>query len=89
MLPLRQYDAMERLILSPSALEYLRRLYSYGWLPERIVHVFNQLHGLDLTPTEIKRFCRDNKAPLEAEPDDEPDRKPEDEPSQRSETYAP
>lgn len=65
--------------LSPSALEDLRRLYSYGWLPRRIAHVFNQLHlhGLDLTPAEIKRFCRDNKAPLEAEPEDEPDRKPE------------
>lgn len=59
--------------LSPSALEDLRRLYSYGWLPGRIAHVFNQLHGLDLTPAEIKRFCRDNKAPLEAEPEGEPE----------------
>lgn len=97
MLPLRQYDAMERLILSPSALEDLRRLYSYGWLPGRIAHILNRMHGLDLTPAEIKHFCRYSKALLETEPEDapedEPDNKPEeepeDEPSQRSETDAP
>lgn len=69
MLPLRQYDAMERLILSPSALEDLRRLYSYGWLPGRIAHILNRMHGLDLTPAEIKHFCRDNNVLLDADLD--------------------
>ena len=67
MLPLRQYDAMERLILSPSALEDLRRLYSYGWLPGRIAHILNRMHSLDLTPAEIKHFCRDNNVLLDAD----------------------
>ena len=69
MLPLRQNDAMERLILSPSALEDLRRLYSYGWLPGRIAHILNRMHGLDLTPAEIKHFCRDNNVLLDADLD--------------------
>lgn len=89
MLPLRQYDAMERLILSPSALEDLRRLYSYGWLPGRIAYILNRMHGLDLTPAEIKRFCRDNNALLETEPKDAPDDEPENDTSQRSEPDAP
>ena len=92
MFPLRQYDAMERLILSPSALEDLRRLYSYGWLPGRIAQILNRMHSLDLTPAEIKHFCRDNNALLDADLDNaaenEPDCKPEEEPSQRSEPDA-
>lgn len=89
MLPLRQNDAMERLILSPSALEDLRRLYSYGWLPGRIAHILNRMHSLDLTPAEIKHFCRYSKALLETEPEDAPDDEPENDTSQRSEPDAP
>lgn len=88
MLPLRQYDAMERLILSPSALEDLRRLYSYGWLPGRIAHILNRMHGLDLTPAEIKRFCRDSNALLDAELDNAAENEPDSATNQRSEPDA-
>lgn len=46
-------------LLTPDAIEDLRRLYSYGWLPGRIGHVFNRLHGLALKPAEIKLLCRE------------------------------
>ena len=88
MLPLRQYDAMERLILSPSALEDLRRLYSYGWLPGRIAHILNRMHGLDLTPAEIKHFCRDNNVLLDADLDNAAENEPDSATSQRSEPDA-
>lgn len=45
--------------LSPAAIEDLRRLYSYGWLPGRIARIFNRMHGLALTTAEIKRLCRE------------------------------
>lgn len=32
--------------LSPAAIEDLRRLYSYGWLPGRIARIFNRMHAL-------------------------------------------
>lgn len=89
MLPLRQYDAMERLILSPSALEDLRRLYSYGWLPGRIAHILNRMHGLDLTPAEINHFCRDNNVLLDADLDNAAENEPDSATSQRSEPDAP
>ena len=79
---------MGRLILSPSALEDLRRLYSYGWLPGRIAHILNRMHGLDLTPAEIKRFCRDNNALLDAKLDDAAENEPDSKTSQRSEPDA-
>lgn len=62
---------MER--LTASALDDLRRLYSYGWLPGRIAHVLNRLHGLTLTPQEVKQFCRANKKLLESSPNQRSD----------------
>lgn len=38
--------------LSPAAIEDLRRLYSFGWLPGRIARIFNRMHGLTLTTAE-------------------------------------
>lgn len=52
--------------ISTAALADLRRFYSYGWLPGRIAHVLNRMHGLTLTPQEVKQFCRANKTLLES-----------------------
>ncbi len=45
--------------LSAAILADLRRLHSYGWLPGHIAHILNRLHGLDLTPKEVKRMCHE------------------------------
>ena len=44
--------------LSPAALNDLRRLHSYGWLPGRIAAILNRMHGLSLTPADIKQLCK-------------------------------
>ena len=63
--------------LSPAAIEDLRRLYSYGWLPGHIARIFNRMHGLTLTTAEIKRLRRElNRAEICGEntaPDGEAD----------------